>query len=106
MISKIPENFSFYFAVAGDVSLLKIPKDKEKQVFIFQNVPRTKMADFYKKIDILINLVKHPGITLVTQEAMSSGRPVIMYDLGFESILDQSNGFLVKKDLVSLTIEF
>ncbi len=69
-------------------------------IILFKNFSYDMMPKFYKQFDILFNPVMAEGISRVTLEAMASGNPVIMLDIGNRyPVIDRTTGFLIKDDI-------
>jgi len=99
VISNLPENVECHLVVSGDIDLIKIPKEVEQRVNLELNVKPDSMPLFYKKINVLFNPIIHKGVPCVTLEAMSSGRPVIMYNLGNKHVpTHEFDGYLIERD--------
>lgn len=100
LLSRLPKEMVFYVAVTGDLSLIKVPKNIENRVNIFEDIPQFNMPKFYHSIDVLFNPILHKGITRVTLEAMACGRTVIMYKIGNKyPLIDGKTGYLADRDL-------
>lgn len=66
-------------------------------------IPEDDVPIFLKSVDIIFNPVLVEGISRITLEAMSSGRPVIMLDKGDRYPVIQSiTGYIIKEDINDL----
>lgn len=103
LIANLPKDMKFYIVVSGDLDLVKIPKYVEDRVKAFSIVPQPEMPEYYQNIDILFNPVVHKGVTRVTLEAMSCGRPVVMYKLGDRyPVVNGKTGYLIDQNIVAI----
>jgi len=67
------------------------------------NISYEDVHAFYRKFDVLLNPVIAEGISRVTLEAMSSGRPVIMLDKGNRyPVINKETGYLINDDIEEL----
>jgi len=99
LISNLPRNMEIFMAVVGNVDVLGIPSSNDERVTILQNIPQSNMPNFYSHIDVLFNPFLYKGITRVTLEAMSCGRPVIMYNIGERyPLVHNLSGYIVEPD--------
>lgn len=62
-----------------------------------------EVPDFIKNVDLIFNPVLVEGISRITLESMSCGRPVIMLDKGDRyPVINEKTGYLIKEDLQEL----
>jgi len=103
LLLSLSPNMELYMAVTGDLGLLEVPKSRRSFVKIYKHVHQDLMPLFYHDVDVVINPVLHPAITRVTLEAMSCGRPVIMYNNGDRYPLEHGKtGFFIERDWKTL----
>lgn len=101
-IKNMPDFVEFVFVCAG---LTHLPGEikkclKSNKVSFFENIDNDKLPTLYQSSDIVLNFVKVPGISRITLEAMSCGRPVIMLEIGNRyPVIHEKTGFLIKEDL-------
>ncbi|MBU4204637.1 glycosyltransferase family 4 protein [Patescibacteria group bacterium] len=105
LINNLPPYVEVYVLGAGnsmDIEKFKSHMDMTK-IHFEANLNYKEAHKFYRKFDILLNPVIAEGISRVTLEAMSSGRPVIMLDKGNRyPVIDKKTGYLIKNDIGGL----
>lgn len=76
---------------------------KNSNIHFHGVLPETEVPLFLRNIDILFNPVLAEGISRITLEAMSCGRPVIMLDKGDRyPTINGKTGYLIKEDINEL----
>lgn len=102
-ICHLPEGLHLRMAIAGDHRSIMIPGPMAPRVKIFEDLPQSEMPGFYQDVDVVFNPVLHEGITRVSMEAMSCGRPVIMYRTRTpRRFIQQRNSFIIERDYQEL----
>ena len=104
-IKNLPDFIDFTFVGASSIHLpedIKEHHDLSNIVFL-GNISNDRLPEFYQNADVVLNFVKVPGISRITLEAMASGRPVVMLDIGDRTpIINKKTGFLIKEDMEEL----
>lgn len=108
LIREMPSYIDFCILGAGnstDIKKFKSNVDTSK-IHFETNINYDEVHNFYRKFDVLLNPVLAEGISRVTLEAMSSGRPVIMLNKGNRyPVINGETGYLIEysiKDLLKL----
>lgn len=99
LIKKLPEYIELYIVGSGNAN--RISKFKENveysRVHYCTNLKNEDIPKVLGKIDVLFNPVIAEGISRVSLESMSCGRPVIMLDKGNRyPIINNKTGFLIQ----------
>lgn len=72
-------------------------------VYFHGFLPENDVPSFIKNVDIIFNPVLVEGISRITLEAMSCGRPVIMIDKGDRyPIFNRNTGYIIKENIDEL----
>ena len=99
LINNLPSYVEVYVLGAGnstDIERFKSRVDITK-IHFETNISYEEVHKFYRKFDVLLNPVIAEGISRVTLEAMSSGRPVIMLNRGNRyPVINEKTGYLIK----------
>tara|TARA_B100001250_G_scaffold413196_1_gene446535 strand:- start:2650 stop:3825 length:1176 start_codon:yes stop_codon:yes gene_type:complete len=105
----IPDGIIFQMALSkvdSKENLLSKNLLSNPKVKIYEDLSTDKMVKFYNSCDLIFNPIKHDAISLVTLEAMSCSKPVIMFDNKYRKFLEENKlGFLIepkRKDLMLL----
>lgn len=103
LVAKLPPYVRMHLVLSGnekDIKYFSKTLDLAKNdVIIYSNVQNHLIPTILKNINILFNPVLIPSISRVTIEAMSCGRPVIMYNYGDRyPLVHKKNGFIIDKD--------
>lgn len=70
------------------------------RIKFYSNIANSEIPSYLQNIDILFNPVAAEGISRITLESMSCGRPVIMFNIGDRyPVIPYQNGFLVEDDI-------
>jgi glycosyltransferase involved in cell wall biosynthesis len=104
-IDNLPSYIDFYVLGAGNsIAIKKFQSRVDVTKIHFEtNINYEDVHTFYRKFDVLFNPVIAEGISRVTLEAMSSGRPVIMLDKGNRyPVINKKTGYLIKDDIEEL----
>ena len=73
---------------------------KRYELYLLTDISKNQMSQFYNECDIILNTIKHSATSLVTIEAMSCGKPVIMlYDKDRIFIKEYNLGFLISENM-------
>lgn len=102
LIDKIPDWIDLHIVAAGDECAIDALRSRihSSNIYLNSNVKYSDMPLFYRKVDVLFNPVLFEAITRVSLEAMASGRPVIMADIGDRyPVIQNKTGYLVKNDI-------
>ncbi len=76
------------------------PEKIKPNVHIYGSLPPHRISEILKGIDVLFNPLIQECITRIALEAMSCGRPVIMFDIGDRyPVIHCKTGYLLKKDI-------
>ncbi len=109
LIHSIPDGFKIRLAISTldtNLNLIKKSLAGNSKVEFFTDLSPNEMVDFYNQCDLLFNPIKHDAISLVTLEAMSCGKPVIMFSNKYRNFLEKEDlGFLIEtkvSDLLNL----
>jgi len=105
LINKLSSYVEVYVLGAGNSIAIERFKSKVdmSKIYFKTNVSYENVYKFYRKFDVLLNPVIAEGISRVTLEAMSSGRPVIMLSTGNRyPIINKKTGYLIKYDINEL----
>jgi len=105
LISNLPDYVELL--VVGSANKLIVDKFKSESrisnIKFYETIDNNKIPDILEGIDILFNPVQAEGISRISLEAMSSGRPVIMIDKGDRyPVIHGETGYLINDDLDSL----
>ena len=105
LINNLPSYIEVHVLGAGnsiDIERFKSRIDITK-IHFETNISYEKIHEVYRKFDVLLNPVIAEGISRVTLEAMSSGRPVIMLDTGNRyPVINKKTGYLIKYNVEEL----
>jgi glycosyltransferase involved in cell wall biosynthesis len=109
VIKNLPPWAEMHIVVAGsDAAVMQFkvkvseisPIESKLNIHIRSNLKYDEVPYFYKMIDVLFNPVLFEAITRVSLEAMASGRPVIMTNIGDrDPIKDGRTGYLIDNSL-------
>jgi len=103
LIDNLPSYVEIHIAGLGKTDLIiefKSRISKKERIHFYPNVPYKELPKIFHEIDILFNPVKVPGLSRVSLESMSCGRPVIMINNGDRyPIIHNKTGFLIKEDI-------
>jgi glycosyltransferase involved in cell wall biosynthesis len=103
LIAHLPGGTELRLAVAGDQGHIDASGPAAPRVRVFKGLSQEEMPGFYHGVDVVFNPVLHAGTTRVSMEAMSCGRPVIMYGISKPRyFLDDRNSFIIKRDFQEL----
>lgn len=104
LISKIPPYVKLHLVLSGNESeldgFIDISSSHKSQILIYRNISNTELPKIMEKIDVFLNPIIIPGISRTTLEAMSSGKPVIMTNVGDRyPVLNGINGILINNNI-------
>ena len=105
LINNLPSYIDMYVLGAGNsIAIERFESNVDTSEIYFEtNISYEDVYKFYRKFDVLLNPVIAEGISRVTLEAMSSGRPVIMLDTGNRyPIINEKTGYLIRYDIREL----
>ena len=102
LINKLPENLDLHIVGAGNEHTMNEMRQLvqfRKNMYLYENLPNQKLIEIFQNIDILFNPVIVEGISRITLESMSCGRPVIMLNIGDRApIKNGINGFIINNE--------
>lgn len=104
-LENVPSFVEFDIVGSGPPEdFLKIEKcTAGKNIKMHKNMPPNKLIRLYHEANIVWNPITIEGISRVTLEAMSCGRPVIMIEKGKRTpVIHGETGFLVDKSINSV----
>ncbi|KAF5436401.1 Glycosyltransferase involved in cell wall bisynthesis [Candidatus Methanophagaceae archaeon] len=105
LIINLPPYVELYVLGAGnstDIEKFKSQVDITK-IHFETNVRYEEIHEVYRNFDVLLNPVIAEGISRVTLEAMSSGRPVIMLNKGNRyPVINEKTGYLINYNINEL----
>jgi glycosyltransferase involved in cell wall biosynthesis len=104
-IEHIPNYVELTIVGSGDQRALNslFKQQNISHVRYISNISNENLPSLIKSLDVVLNPATGEGISRVTLEAMSSGRPVIMIDKGDrDPIINNKNGFLIPYEINSL----
>lgn len=99
LIKKLPEYVELYIVGSGNVNRISEFKEnvEHSRVHYSTNLKNEDIPKVMGQIDVLFNPVIAEGISRVSLESMSCGRPVIMLDKGNRyPIIHNKTGFLIQ----------
>ncbi len=109
VIKNLPSWAEMHIVVAGsDAAVMQfkakvseiIPVENKLNIHIRSNLKYDEVPYFYRMIDVLFNPILFEAITRASLEAMASGRPVIMTNIGDrDPIKDGRTGYLIDNSL-------
>jgi glycosyltransferase involved in cell wall biosynthesis len=101
LVKKLPKNIELHLIVLDDKTIIE--KTNNPNIFIYENIANENIPKYLEKMDVVFNPVLVEGISRVTLEAMSCGRPIIMLDKGDRyPVINNETGYLIKEDINEL----
>jgi glycosyltransferase involved in cell wall biosynthesis len=105
LVNNSPSYVDIHIFGAGnsrDIKKFKSQVDITK-IHFETNINYEEIHEVYRKFDVLLNPVIAEGISRVTLEAMSSGRPVIMLNKGNRyPVINEKSGYLINYNINEL----
>lgn len=109
LIKHLPSDIKLHLILSGDMESIMAFKSKlryitkNNNICIYSNISYTHIPTLLQKIDILFNPVLIGGISRITLESMSCGRPVIMIDDGDRyPLINNKTGYLINNEISDL----
>lgn len=94
---RLPEAVELHLAVASPLGEDEIRRQwfSSASVVLHRNIPNNSMPDFYRSIDMLVNPLLWGGVGRSSLEAMSCGRPVVMFSNADRYPVSEKTGYLI-----------
>ena len=105
LINNLPSYIDLYVLGAGNAKDIERFKSKVdvSRIHFQENIAYEQIPYFLQQLDILFNPVIAEGISRVTLESMSTGRPVIMLNYGNRyPVIHNKTGYLINYDIREL----
>lgn len=105
LISNLPEYIELLVVGSGNRLIVDKFKSESRNsnIIFYETLNNNKIPEILGEIDILFNPVQAEGISRITLEAMSCGRPVIMIDKGDRyPLIHGKTGYLIQENINSL----
>lgn len=105
LIKNLPEYVEMHIVGAGFSTYIDRFKSKVEisKIHFYINVKNEDIPKFLSNMDVIFNPVLAEGISRITLESMSCGRPVIMLDKGDRyPVIHGRTGYLIKHDINEL----
>lgn len=105
LIKNLPEYVEFH--MIASVAAMSLDKFKSlvdtSKIGVSTNVDNNLIPEYISKADVVLNPVEVEGISRVSLEAMSCGRPPIMLDIGDRyPVIDGKTGYLINNRITEL----
>jgi glycosyltransferase involved in cell wall biosynthesis len=105
LIRNLPDYVEMHVIGAGSATYMDRFKSNIdiSKIHFYKNVKNEDIPKILSKVDVLFNPVLAEGISRITLEAMSCGRPVIMLDKGDRyPIMHNHTGYLISENTIEL----
>ena len=98
--ARLPHGVELRLAVATTMPVDEVRRRwfSNAPVVVHRNIPNDEMPSFYTGIDLLVNPYLWGGVGRNSLEAMSCGRPVMMFDNADHYPVTRETGYLIPPD--------
>ena len=105
LTKNLPDCIELY--VVGSGNQIAIEKFKSSvdisKIHFYTNIKNEDIPEFIHRVNVLFNPVLAEGISRISLESMSCGRPPIMLDMGDRyPVVNRKTGYLIQNDLNEL----
>jgi len=103
-VAKIPKNIEIEIQIAGEgperENLLQLANQLKLNLKLYGEKFKTELVEIYQQADIFVLPSKNEGMSNSVLEAMASGLPCIVSDVGgsSEMVENNKNGFVLQKN--------